>query len=273
MSHELSYKLAKLRSQPRPLRFLASRLLWRSGLCSILKIPCDSYSLRFYPTAHSATLWLNPAERLRDESIFRSLLQEGDSVIDVGANVGTLTLTASRIVGPAGKVYSVEAHPRTHKYLIGNLRLNHVRNVETFNVACGTENGTTSFSDRTLDDQNAVSTEGLRVPVRRLDDLVTTPETQEIALLKIDVEGYEKFVLEGALRLLPRVKFVYFESYERHFDSFGYKLRDIVDLLEQFRFDIYHLDGNGVPRDYNSALCENLLASRSRPPLPRPNTA
>ena len=251
MSDELFSKLAKLRCQPQPLRFLASRLLWRSGFCSMLTIPCDSYSLRFYPTAHSATLWLNPAERLRDELIFRSLLREGDSVIDVGANIGTLTLTASRIVGPAGKVYSVEAHPRTHKYLVGNLRLNEIKNVETFNVACGAENGTTSFSDRTLDDQNAVSTEGLRVPVRRLDDLVTASENQEIALLKIDVEGYEKFVLEGALRLLSRVKFIYFESYERHFATFGYKLCDIVDLLEQFQFEIYHLDGNGVPRNYD----------------------
>ncbi len=267
MQNGLYSKLAKLRSQPQPLRFLASRLLWRSGLCSILKIPCDSYCLRFYPTAYSATLWLNPNERLRDEAIFRSLLREGDTVVDVGANVGTLTLTASRIVGPTGKVYSVEAHPRTHKYLVGNLRLNDVKNVETFNVACGVETGTTIFSDGALDDQNAVSTEGLRVPIRRLDDLVTATEMREIALLKVDVEGYEKFVLEGAHRLLPRVKFIYFESYDRHFATFGYKLSDIVSLLKQFQFDLYHLDGKGVPRDYNSTLCENLLAARSRPTI------
>lgn len=271
MSNELSSnpasKLAKLRSQQQPLRFLASRLLWRSGLCSILTIPCDSYRLHFYPTAYSATLWLNPGERLRDESIFRRLLREGDTVIDVGANVGTLTLTASRIVGPTGEVYSVEAHPRTHKYLLGNLQLNHVSNVETFNVACGAETGTITFSDGTLDDQNAVSTEGIRIPIRRLDDLIVDPETQEIALLKVDVEGFEKFVLEGASNLLSRVKFIYFESYARHYTSFGYKLGNIADLLQQFKFEIYHLNGNKVPRDYNSVLCENLLAARSRPPI------
>jgi FkbM family methyltransferase len=262
----LSGRLAKLRRQPRPLRFLASRFLWHSGLGSFLTIPCSTYRLRFYPTAYSATLWLNPAEPLEDEMVLRSLLQKGDSVIDVGANIGALTLAASRIVGPTGKVYSIEAHPRTHRYLLGNLEFNQISNVQAFNVACGREHGTAGLSSKVSDDQNAVSPEGVSVPLRKLDDLLTGTESQEIALLKIDVEGYEKFVLEGSLRLLSRVKFIYFESYARHFAAFGYELRDIMDLLEHFRFEVYRLNGDRVSRDYSSAVCENLLASRSRPP-------
>jgi FkbM family methyltransferase len=262
----LSGNLAKLRCQPRPLRFLASRFLWHTGLGSFLTIPRSTYRLRFYPTAYSATLWLNPAEHLGDEVVLRSLLHEGDSVIDVGANIGTLTLAASKIVGPTGKVYSIEAHPRTHKYLLGNLEFNKISNVQAFNVACGREHGTARVSSNVSDDQNSVSPEGVSVPVRKLDDLLTGTETQEIALLKIDVEGYEKFVLEGSLRLLWRVKFIYFESYERHAAAFGYELRDIIDVLEQFRFGIYRLNGDRVSRDDSSAVCENLLASRSRPP-------
>ena len=259
-------KLARLRCQPRPLRFLASRLLWHTGLCSFLTIRCDSYRLRFYPTAYSATLWLNPGERLCDETVLRSLLREGDSVIDVGANIGTLTLAASKIVGASGTVYSIEGHPRTHNYLVGNLRFNKASNVKAFNVACGRETGTVRLSNKVSDDQNAVSAEGVSVPVCKLDDLMINTDTQEIALLKIDVEGYEKFVLEGSLRLLSRVKFIYFESYEQHFAAFGYELCDIIDVLEQFRFEIYRLNGNKVSRDYRSVVCENLLASRSRPP-------
>ena len=50
------------------------------------------------------------------------------------------------------------------------------------------------------------------------------------------------------------------------FAAFGYELCDIIDVLEQFRFEIYRLNGNKVSRDYRSVVCENLLASRARPP-------
>jgi FkbM family methyltransferase len=253
-------RLAEVRNLPRPMRFLASRLLWHSGLCALSTIPCGSYRLRFYPTAYSAMLWLNPDDRLPDEKVIHSLLQEGDVVIDVGANVGAITLAASRVVGPSGRVYAIEAHPRTHKCLVGNLHLNDTHNVQTFNVACGCENGTVMFSDKRSDDQNRVSAVGLSIPVRRLDDLIDG--TEQIKLLKIDVEGYEKFVLEGASHLLPRVKFIYFESWERHFANFGYKLRNIVDLLRRFNFQVKHLNGQRIFDDYDSPFCENLLAER-----------
>ena len=245
------------------MRFLGSRLLWHSGLCSLFTISCGSYRLHFYPTALSATLWLDPTERFGDEAHLKKLLRRDDVVIDVGANIGTLTLTAAEIVGTFGKVYSIEAHPRTHQYLIGNLRLNRFTNIETFNVACGANNGLIHFSDEVCDDQNRISANGITVPVQRLDELLPASEAAEIALLKIDVEGYEKFVLEGASGLLPRVKFIYFESYERHFAEFGYKLRDITNFLEAFGFNVYHLNGKRVSKDYDSAVCENLLARRS----------
>lgn len=254
-------KWAKLRDQRKPLRFLASRLLWHSGLSSLFTIPCGSYRLRFYPSACSATLWLDPAERLKDEGVLRDLLREGDTVIDVGANIGAVTLAAAQFVGPTGLVYSVEAHPRTYKFLMGNIQLNQAGNVTAFSTACGRENGVIAFSDKTSDDQNAVCGEGLGVPLCRLDELI--PRTRSIALLKIDVEGYEKFVLEGAKRLLPRVESIYFESYERHFRRFGYRLRDIVHLLEDIGFTVFRLDGQRVTEDYESVQCENLLARRS----------
>ena len=256
----LAGKWAKIKHQRKPLRFLVSRLLWHSGFCTFLTIPCGAYRLRFYPSACSATLWLDPSERLQDECVLRSLLNEGDRVVDVGANIGALTLAAAEMVGPTGLVYSFEAHPRTYGYLMGNVRLNQAHNVNAFSVACGSENGVIALSDKTSDDQNAVCGDGLLVPLCRLDHLV--PETEKIALLKIDVEGYEKFVLEGASRLLPRVEAIYFESYECHFQSFGYRLQDIIHYLGDFGFTVFHLDGRKVTDGYASAKCENLLARR-----------
>ncbi len=260
VSAGLATKLERLRNESRPARFLVSRILWHSGLGSLLTIPCGDYRLRFYPTAHSASLWLDPAQRLPDETVLRGLLRPRDVVVDVGANIGAVTLAAARAVTAAGRVYAIEAHPRIHKYLLGNLSFNRVENATTFNVACGEKSGTVSFSNKHSDDQNSIADEGITIPLRRLDDLVPS---QPIKLLKIDVEGYEKFVLEGASKLLPKVEFIYFESYARHFDAFGYRLRNIVQLLRGFDFSVYRLDGERVADSYDSLVCENLLAKRT----------
>jgi len=255
-------KVQKVTNHPRPLRFLASRLLWHSGLCPILTISRDNYSLRFYPSACSASMWLDSDTGKHDEAVFRKLLRPGDIVIDVGANIGSLTLAASSLVGPTGKVFSVEAHPIIYKYLIGNLKLNNATNVTAFNVACGRESGVAHFSDNKSDDQNSISDDGLQVPIRRLDELIEIPAQACIALLKIDVEGYEKPVLEGCTSLLARTNAVYFESWEQHVRKYGYRLAETFSLLRDFGFQIQRPGGEPVDPDYRSVDCENLLATK-----------
>jgi hypothetical protein len=98
----------------------------------------------------------------------------------------------------------------------------------------------------------------------RLDDLpISEPQIQ---LLKIDVEGYEKFVLEGASKTLDRVSCVYFESWEHHFKRYGYACRDVITLLARKGFTILRPTGNdsviSVEMDYSSTVCENLMAVR-----------
>lgn len=66
--------------------------------------------------------------------------------VNVGANVGALSLTASRIIGLSGKVFSIEAHPTTVKYLRGNVRLNAADNVVVIHAAVGDHEGSVKFS-------------------------------------------------------------------------------------------------------------------------------
>ncbi len=254
----------KIGQQSKPWRFLASRILWHSGLSPLLTIPRDSYRLRFYPTAYSATMWLDSEAGRLDEAVFKTLLKPGDIVVDVGSNIGSLTLTAAALVGPGGKVFSIEAHPATYRYLVGNLKLNGASNVVSFNVACGEESRTVHFSDEKSDDQNAISTDGMQVQMRRIDELITIPPERQISLLKIDVEGYEKYVLEGAIGLLGRTDAVYFESWEEHFRKYGYELGEIIDLLHDHGFTIQRASGEIVNRNYRSLQCENLLATRTK---------
>lgn len=255
-----------LSNQKKPLKFIASRLLMKSRMCQLLRINKQGFSLCFYPSALSATLWVDPDDRYAEESFFRSYLKPGDKVIDVGANIGVLTTVASLTVSSQGKVYSIEPHPQIYQYLLGNIALNKLENVETFNCAVGEKSGNIIFSDKSNDSQNQVVKigHGLTIPMSKLDDL-PIPEAK-VSLLKIDVEGYEKFVVEGGKRVISKTQCVYFESFEEHYLKFGYKTRDMLELLVNSGFKILKaiddLTVCSVSGDYVSQECENLIAVR-----------
>ena len=171
------------------------------------------------------------------------------------------------LVGAGGKVYCIEAHPRTYRFLRNNVALNKFTNMDLLNLALGDKDSEIRFSDMRDDDQNRVSQNGSGIPVKmmRLDDVSIAEHSVE--LLKIDVEGYEKFVLEGARRTLERVDCIYFESYEAHFNKYKYSCGDVISLLENSGFRLFRLSASDaiVPVDssYSSSYCENLIAVRN----------
>lgn len=197
-----------VRQQPNPFRFLLSRLLLRSGLSHFLSIERDGYKLRFFPTALSATLWVNPRERREEETFIRKCLAPGECVIDVGANIGSIALAAASVVGPSGWVMAIEPHPRQFRYLQRNVAYNNAIQITSIQCALGNSTGAANLSDHKSDDQNAIGDGKIEVPVYRLDDIAPSAE---IALLKVDVEGYEYPVFSGASKVLQRTHIVYFE--------------------------------------------------------------
>jgi FkbM family methyltransferase len=255
-----------LRGQDKPGRFILSRLLMRSRLSPLMVIHRQGYTLRFYPSSVNAALWVDPSQRCNDENIFRRYLREGDVVVDVGANVGTLSLTAASVVGPRGRVHAVEPHPRICSYLGRNVKRNRAYNVVLHNIALGSEDGTTCISDYRGDDQNCIRPTGsIRVPIRRLDSLRIPGGA--IALLKLDVEGFERFVVEGGRNTLGRVEAVFFESWDLHFTRFGYDSMVLFDMLVGLGFQLFRF-GTGstlvpLPAGYRSSELENLVAVRN----------
>lgn len=246
-----------------------ARILIKLRISSLFKIKQKDFDLRFYPSSMSRILWVDQylAEKPygEEQEFFRRYLRPNDIVIDVGANIGFFTLIFSTIVGRTGKVYAIEPHPRIYKYLQGNLDLNSVENVFPFNLALGSKSGTVKFSDRKGDDRNAVITTGtgITVPQKRLDQLGI--EDESIALLKIDVEGYEKFVIESAGQILKNVRCIYFEAIERHFSKFGYKLEELLNILVNYDFKILEISANKVyrlPSFHYLGFSNNLIAVR-----------
>jgi FkbM family methyltransferase len=250
-----------LASRPRPVRFLLARLLARTGLSRRLTIRRDGYRLRFFPTSLSSALWeLGPNERREEEQLIARLLQPGDTYVDVGANVGALTIVGRQAVTAAGTVVAIEAHPTIFGYLRENLKLNGLE-AALHNCAVGEEEGELRFSESSQDDQNKVVTEthtGITVPVRRLDDIVDGIE--HVRLLKVDVEGFELAVFMGAPRTLERTEVILFECWEKHTQRYGYSPAEVIVLLSAKGFRIFRENGELVSSETRFPICENLVA-------------
>ena len=224
--------------QDSPFKFLLTNILIRSKLSTFLTLKRKGYRLRFYPSANSRLLWINKNYENPVLGFIHDYLRNGDIVIDAGANIGVITLESSIIVGNSGKVYSIEPHPKTFRFLKGNIQLNKFDNIEIFNVVLGNVDKIVLFSDKISDDQNSVSNDenGIKLPMKSLDNLI---HSNQINLLKIDVEGYEKFVLLGCIQLLKLTDCVCFEVVEKSMQNQGYSIEDIYDIFFKNEFQLF----------------------------------
>jgi FkbM family methyltransferase len=209
---------------------VVGRILWRTGLSPFLVCEMPrGFRIRFYPSSVSAALWSDPGSRSEDEDFIWAVLRPGDRYLDAGANVGQLALAASKRVGVEGEVIAIEAHPETYEYLRGNVELNHATNVTALHCALGAESGEVALTSRRSDDQNFVTNIGkVRVPMHTVDELVAAQPTR---LLKVDVEGYELPVLQGAGGVLEQTQIVYCELSTGNCRRFGYEPLEVEQLL------------------------------------------
>lgn len=135
----------------------------------------------------------------------RACVGTGDVVFDVGANVGLVTVPLALAVGPEGHVVAIEPLPENVERLAGNLRRNGLANVDVVAAVAGEEDGEAELhlaadpGFASLGTVTKVRAAGvLRVASRRLDTLWEELGRPPVALVKVDVEGAELSVLDGA---------------------------------------------------------------------------
>ncbi len=232
------------RSAKYPVRFAISRLLFHSGISPMFSMTRGGIRYRFWPSSMSMTLWADPGYAADDREIVRTVVRPGDTVVDVGANIGFVALEAASAVGPGGRVIAYEPHPRILRFLSGNAALNGWRHLELRGAAVGGRAGTARITDGVADDQNRLSPDdgGVEVPVVTLDDdLPPGP----IRLLKIDVEGFEVAVLQGGPGALERTSWIYVEVAEAHQARFGHDAAELLAILAASGFELWTRDADG----------------------------
>jgi len=251
--------LNSTRSRKNPIKFLFATMLMKSGLCKFSIIDRGSFKMRFYPSELSRELWMDSSWAIETPNFCKKYLRTGDVVVDVGANIGTVTLQASICVESSGKIYSIEPHPQIFKFLNENIKLNKFDNVKLFNVAVGNKSGTILFSNQRSDCQNKIvlekSDETIEVPIKLLDELAIN--VAKIDLLKIDVEGFEQFVLLGAKKTLEKTKCVYIETIERLYNYYNYDSKKIVEILNNYGFELFTISKNSIKKIYSEEFLES----------------
>jgi FkbM family methyltransferase len=142
------------------------------------------------------------------EQLLSTMMRPGDNFVDVGANIGLVTLHAAALVGRKGAVWAFEPNPEVYERLTDHIRMNHLE-CRAFNMGLGRERGALNLrrfgrhtGKATLVSRPDEPTESVTVEICRGDQALHDLNTTKPTIFKIDVEGFEVSVLEGLGKML-----------------------------------------------------------------------
>jgi FkbM family methyltransferase len=161
-------------------------------------------------------------------ALMRAFLKEGSTVVDVGANIGDLTVPLARIVGETGRVYAIESHPENYNVLCANLALNNLRNTKPINAFIATSDQVDTGG---VWGQFAYVSKDWSPQFMALDAI----NLEACDLIKVDVDGKELEVLQSGEMQIERFRpILYFENDNRELSPalLGY-------CMEKLGYDLY----------------------------------
>ena len=219
-----------------------------------------------------------------ETELVKEIVKPGAVVIDVGANIGYFTLLFSHLAGEGGKVYAFEPDPKNHELLLKNLDVNKVGNTTAVKKALSNKTGKTklfldqlNLGDMSMAAGNIDNPAGfLEVETITLDEYLAGEQEKRVDFIKIDVQGAEALVIEGAEKTIktakPKILLEFWpwglrnlgsdpEALLRRIEGYGYtiKVLDVQNfvLKTQSVSEIMRLQKNRKDgRGFTNLLCE-----------------
>jgi len=215
------------------------------------------------------SVWGDKHWVVKEIEFIKKLLCPDDTVLDIGANIGLLTIFMSQAVGGKGHVFSFEPAPDNVRLLEKNIKANHLKNVTIVSSAVSDKIGSLKLflsdfnpgdhriynpEDKTRgwDNKNAVydklisgKRSAIDVPVISIDQFLKNYE-RPVSFIKIDVQGAEGGVLNGMIQILkknPDVKLMT-EFWPAALKMFGVEASVFLEKLENLGFVFHDLGDN-----------------------------
>lgn len=178
-----------------------------------------------------------------------SIIRPNDIIFDIGANIGIYSLWFSKCINNNGKIYSFEpdeANMERFKYVIG---LNNIKSIYPQQIALSNSIGEAKFSIG-LDEQNGLLNDSQSsieqyniVNTNTIDNFCAENSVNVINYLKMDVEGAEWFVLNGATSMLAKhkIKIIQLEI-NNQLLKYNISVKQLVDFMAAFGYKLYRLN-------------------------------
>jgi len=268
---------------PRPIQkfigysFLGNKLLQRlkrSGSKAAFDI---DYGLKIYLELSNPFTWDLVLGKDLEKDVkqeFSQNVNEGDTVIDVGAHIGEYTLLGAKLVGDKGFIISVEPDHYTVKSLKENIILNDFKNCLVLEKAVGEKAETKSLYKVSEEDVygyldpyvlNKKLMKHSEIEVTTIDEIILSKNLNLVNLLKIDVEGFEYEVLLGCNDALKKnkIKKIIIELHPKYLKYKGINEDLIYTFLKKHGFKIKKIQEKitaGVSRGIQTS---NILAIKN----------
>jgi FkbM family methyltransferase len=182
-------------------------------------------------------------------------LTPGMVFLDIGAHHGVYTIVAANRLGADGVIVAFEPSSREYRRLRLHVRLNGLSSVRTEPLALGSAASTRPFFQVTSGDStrgglqppaSADHVSEISVETMRLDDYVSRFPLKRVDFVKLDVEGGEREVLEGASSVLTKFRPIFIcEVLDATTQAWGYKAREIILMLQSLGFIWFEIRSDG----------------------------
>lgn len=184
----------------------------------------------------------------------KKTLKAGDIFLDIGSNIGLFSLIASGIIKDEGKIIAFEPFPLIRKRFEENVTLNGFKNIEIRELGLSNTTGNLDFfiSENGHDAWNSLAnsqdsklSKKIVITVSTLDKELENIQKEKIKLVKVDVEGWEKFTLLGGSSFFENFSpIVMIEFTEDNTKNAGYNIMELFGIMKNMGYQWFELENN-----------------------------
>ena len=207
----------------------------------------------------------------KDSWLFIYKPKPGNVIFDIGAGKGEDTYYFSKLVGPHGKVVSIEAHPQIFLCLSKFCQYNNLKNVIPLNLAICEKESEVIIDNPNEDYRSTIInvTKGIGIKGVPLDLIVKNLNLDTIDFIKMNIEGAEEIAIHGMTNCIKKTRYIcischdYMATHQKGIEQTRIKNK-ILAFLKLNNFNIISRENDHRPwiRDQLNGINENLILAR-----------